>query len=319
MNSELAISIVSWNTREMLRVCLHSLRRYCRQGHTRVIVIDNASKDGTPDMIRNEFPEVQLIESGGNLGFGKAHNLVRQHSNEPHILFLNPDTEFLEPSHEAMLQAMRDDPSIGAASCTLIDPDGTVNPLGIQWFPSPWTELIAQLFISRTSQRLLARVLPTHDAERDGAVKKLYGGCLMLRREVLDRVGWFDERFFMYGEDVDLSRRVYEGGYKLWHVASTRVIHLGGGASAKAPGRFAVLMQYESISKLMRKNYGALGRLVYVATAFTRALLRMTALSLVRAVRVVMRRDTTALQQSWGKQRSILRWSLGLERPSIPK
>ena len=146
---QLIISIVSWNTRDLLRECLFSLNKYIRPGHTRVVVIDNASSDGSPEMVRREFPGVQVIESGGNLGFGRAHNLIARESREPFILFLNPDTVFVENAHEKMLEVMESNAEIGAASCMLVDSDGTINPLGIQWYPSPMTELFTQLFFSR--------------------------------------------------------------------------------------------------------------------------------------------------------------------------
>lgn len=317
-SAQLVISIVSWNTQELLRKCLVSLRRFVRTGHTRVVVIDNKSKDGTPEMIRAEFPEVTLIESGGNLGFGRGHNLLARHSSEPFVLFLNPDTEFIEPAHERMIEVFLKNPRVAAVGSRMVDPDGTVNPLGIQWFPSPWTELVNNLFVSFSTQSFARAILPWQDPNSPGLVKKLYGGCLMVRRAVLDELGWFDDRFFMYGEDVDLSKRIYESGHELYYMATTSVIHLGGGASAKAPGRFAVLMQCESLSKFMQKYYGSAGRFLYVCGIFFRAILRLSVLSLLRMGRLVLRGRSDSMQASWGKHVAMLQWSLGLARPSIP-
>jgi GT2 family glycosyltransferase len=317
---KMVISIVSWNTKELLRTCLASLRQHCRPGHTRVVVIDNASSDGTPDMVRAEFPEVTLVESGGNLGFGKAHNLVAQYSTEPYVLFLNPDTEFVEPAHERMLSICEHNPNVALVGCKMTNLDGSVQPLGVQTPTSPWSEFLSGILSSERTQPLARRLLPYHDPAQDGFVRKLYGGCLLARREVLDQVGWFDERFFMYGEDVDLSRRIESAGYALYYVASTRIIHLCGGASAKAPGRFAILMQCESIAKLMEKYYGRFGRSRYVAALFTRASTRLTILALARLGSPLFgapRRE--ALVGAWRKNLAILRWTFRLDRPAIPQ
>lgn len=316
---QLVISIVSWNTRDLLQRCLASLQPYCRPGHTRIVVIDNASSDGTPDMIRREFPEVTLIESGGNLGFGKAHNLVAKHSTEPFVLFLNPDTEFVENAHERMLDVFTAHPEVGLVGCRMTNLDGSIQPLGWQWHTTPWTELLSGLLVSRSSTRLAQRLLPYHDPLQNGFVKKLYGGCLMARRELLDKVGWFDERFFMYGEDVDLSRRMEAAGARLYYLSSTRVIHLCGGASAKAPGRFATLMQCESIAKLMEKYYGRTGRMLYTLAIQLRALFRLGIVGGARLLLGLLGRQRRALKDSWTKHVAMLKWSLGLDRPMIPR
>jgi GT2 family glycosyltransferase len=317
---ELVISIVSWNTRDLLRTCLLSLRQHCRANHTRVVVVDNASSDGTPEMVLHEFPEVTLIESGANLGFGKAHNLVAENSTEPFILFLNPDTEFVENAHEKMLRVFKQHRDVGVVGCRMTNLDGSVQPMGFQWHTSPWTELVAGLLVWNSSMSIVRRLLPVHDPLTDGYVRKVYGGCLMVRRKVLDQVGCFDERFFMYGEDVDLSRRVDQGGWSLYYLSSARVIHLCGGASAKAPGRFATLMQCESISKLMEKYHGRLGRHFYVSVILLRAVLRMVLIGIARLFALLIgRKRTESLTNSWLKHKAMLQWSLGLERPEIPR
>jgi GT2 family glycosyltransferase len=317
---ELVISIVSWNTRDLLRRCLASLEKHCRSGQTRVIVVDNASSDGTPEMVRREFPSVNLIESGGNLGFGKAHNLIAAHSTEPFVLFLNPDTEFVENAHEQMLKVFHQHPEVGLAGCRMTNLDGSVQPLGWQWHTSPWTEFLSGLLVSRSSMRLARRLLPYHDPLKDGFVRKLYGGCLMSRRSVLDQVGWFDERFFMYGEDVDLSRRIEAAGARSYYLSSTSVIHLCGGASAKAPGRFVTLMQCESIAKLMEKYYGRPGRVLYVMAIQSRAIFRLAVVGAARLVLSILGRNgQSAVNDSWVKHLTMLKWIFGLDRPLIPQ
>jgi GT2 family glycosyltransferase len=316
---ELLISIVSWNTRDLLRRCLASLEIHCRPDHARIVVIDNASSDGSPEMVLQEFPFATLIESGGNLGFGKAHNLIGKNYTEPFVLFLNPDTEFVEAAHERMLEVLKERADVGLVGCRMINLDGSVQPLGWQWHTSPWTELVSGLFISQWSTRFWQRLLPYHDPTKDGFVRKLYGGCLMGRRELLDRIGWFDERFFMYAEDVDLSRRVESVGSRLYYLSSAKLIHLCGSASAKAPGQFAALMQCESIAKLMEKYYGPVGSWSYILLIRIRALSRLAMVGFMRIVlRAIGRRFSKALEDSHLKQIILLRWSFGLEHPNIP-
>jgi GT2 family glycosyltransferase len=317
---ELVISIVSWNTADLLRKCLASLRTHVNPATTRVVVIDNASKDGTPDMVRREFPEVQLIESGGNLGFGRAHNLIARATTEPFVLFLNPDTEFVEPAHERMLELMQRQPEIGLVGCRMENLDGSVQPLGFQWHNTPGRELLTNVLGAVLPAAVLNRLFPSHDPLSDGRVRKLYGGALLARREVLDRVGWFDDRFFMYGEDVDLSRRVDHGGYQSYYLSSARIIHLCGGASVRAPGRFSTLMQCESIAKLMEKYHGRIGRGTYVLAIFLRALLRLGVVGAARCVAALFRRPPSQrLAHAWSRHQAMLNWSLGRARAGIPQ
>jgi GT2 family glycosyltransferase len=271
-------------------------------------------------MVRREFPTVTLIESGGNLGFGRAHNLLARYSAEPFVLFLNPDTEFIEDAHEQMLEVFKRFPRVGVVGCRMTNLDGSLQPLGLQLHTSPWSEFVSGLLVSSMTMPLARRILPYHDPLVDGYVRKLYGGCLMVRRTVLDQVGWFDERFFMYGEDVDLSRRIEMAGRQLYYLSSTRIIHLCGGATAKAPGSFSILMQCESISKLMGKYYGRLGQRFYAFSIFIKAICRLTLIGLAwfpsRFSNLSIKRRFIA---SRSKQITLLRWSLGFSKPAIPK
>lgn len=317
---EIVISIVSWNTADLLRRCLLSLRQHVNPANARVVVIDNASRDGTPAMVRAEFPEVTLVESGGNLGFGRAHNLIAQIGAEPFVLFLNPDAEFPENAHEKMVQFMKAHPDIGLMGCRMVDLDGTTQHLGFQWRSTPWTELTTNLLAAVAPVSVMRRFLPWHDPNRDGYVRKLYGGCLLARRDVLNEVGWFDDRFFMYGEDVDLSRRVEASGRRLYYLASTRVIHVCGGASAKAPGRFSTLMQCESISKLMAKYYHGWGALIHRLAIMARALVVVLAVAIPFGVTRWRNSPVRSRWENpWRKHWAMLKWSLGLERAEIPR
>ena len=316
---DLSIIIVNWNTRELLEKCLGSVA--ARQGRLAVqtIVVDNNSADGSREMVARQFPEVRLINSGGNIGFGRGCNLGVQQAAAPLVLFLNPDTEIRGDALEKMAGFMEANPSVGALNCKIREPSGSAFGPGLQWFPSPFTELARLFLVSRETQGRLSGLLPYHDPEVSGFVKKLFGGCLLVRESVLARVGTFDERFFMYCEDVDLSRRITAAGWKLYYLSEAEIIHLGGGASSRAPGRFSVLMMCESFSKLMRKYHGRAGSLGYRAVAFLGAQFRLAVLLAMRALMpLASAEDKAEIASSLRKYFTIIQWSVGLQKPVIP-
>lgn len=318
---KLSISIVSWNTCELLRDCLGSLLQYCDVTTTEIFVVDNASSDDTTAMLRTEFPQIRLIESGGNLGFGKGHNLVASYSRAPLMLFLNPDCRFVEDSITPLVQVFDRHADVGLVGCRIINREGATQSLGFQCHTSPWSEVVTTALASRWTLGLARRVLPFHDPFEDGYVRKLYGGCLAARRTALDSIGWFDQRFFMYAEDVDLSRRAEAAGWRLYYVSGTKVMHHCGGASAKAPGRFSVLMQCESLAQLMDKHYGRHGRILYRLVVLGRAVSRLliSGAAVMLLAIVGRRKGNQGAAESWKKNLAILKWGLGLERPAIPK
>jgi GT2 family glycosyltransferase len=161
---------------------------------------------------------------------------------------------------------------------------GEVQEQGLQNFPTPWTEFLRMLCVSAAAPRRLRRVLPYLDPDRSGYARKLYGGCLLARRSALDRAGWFDERYFMYAEDVDLCRTLQEGGGKLYYLSEAEIIHAAGGASRKASPAFPILMKHESIRTLMRKYYGLRGALGYTLGVFVAAQARLGLLALLRVL-----------------------------------
>jgi GT2 family glycosyltransferase len=264
------------------------------------------------------FPEVNLINSGGNLGFARANNLAIPKCDTPFILFLNPDTLIIDDSLQVMIEFMKDNAQIGAVGCKMKDADGLVQPLGLQWFPSPLTELLGLLFISTGSRKLIKKYLPLKDPEMSGPVSKLYGGCLMVRREVLNRVGYFDERFFMYGEDVDLCRRIHEDGWKLYYLSEAEIIHLCGGASGKTISQFSTLMKCESISKLMGKYYGKKGLILYKLAIFSGSQIRLLILRFLKLLlSVTSSQSRLNYDESLNKYKAMVKWSLNLQKPVV--
>jgi GT2 family glycosyltransferase len=197
--------------------------------------------------------------------------------------------------------------------------DGGAHTLGLQWFPSPFTELLQMLLFSDKMIQRLKRYLPYKNPNESGYVSKLYGTCLMVRREVLEQIGYFDERFFMYGEDVDLCRRITDAGWKLYYMSEVKIAHLVAGASGNSTNQFSTLMKCESISKLMEKYYGKVGKLSYriaIAIGSQVRLILLCALKTLAFLRIVPAQKIT-FESSFRKYVAMMKWSLGLERPVI--
>jgi hypothetical protein len=315
---DLSIIIVNWNTREFLRTCLRSIRQGASGLSVQTIVVDNASRDASDKMVIEEFPEVMIIQSGGNLGFARANNLALPHVQSSFVLFLNPDTEIQGHALSLMLDQMKRAPSVGALGCRIRNLNGTIQELGLQWFPSPLTELVRFLAISERTYSRFRGLIPYHSPALSGEVTKLFGACLLVRRTVLEQVGSFDERFFMYCEDVDLCHRISRAGWKLFYLSEAEILHVGGAAGSAAFSSFSVLMMCESLSKFMRKYYGRFGSASYRFIALGGAQFRLLAVFLAALVNFTgMPGTDTKTRVSLRKYLSVSKWALGLERPLI--
>jgi hypothetical protein len=226
-----------------------------------------------------------------------------------------------------MVDFMKSHPSVGAMSCKLtygpgqtgtIGTDGGAHTLGLQWFPSPFTELLQILFLSDEMIQKLKKYLPYKDPNESGYVSKLYGTCLMVRKEVLEQVGYFDERFFMYVEDVDLCRRIVEVGWKLYYLSEAEIVHLVGGAGENTTSQFSTLMKCESISKFIGKYYGKKGRILYGMGIFCGASFRLLVLGLLRIVSLMSSdKYVKDYRQSVQKYVAMLEWTLNLRKPVV--
>jgi GT2 family glycosyltransferase len=316
----LTVLIVNWNARDMLRDCLNSLATCPASGGMKTIVVDNDSRDGSLAMVRSEFPEVVAMNSGGNLGFSRANNLGLRHADTPLVLFLNPDTLVRPETLNRMIAVFSQHPEVGAVGARMIHRDGRTQNLNVQWFPTPLTEFIGMLLVSDEIPARIRRLLPHHDAHRTGYVRNLCGGCLMVRKTVLDSVGSFDERFFMYGEDVDLCERIVRGGWRILYLAEAEIVHLVGGATGRNVSgvRFSTLMKCDSRWKLIRKRQGLVGAVLYRLSAFAGACIRLAALAVFVALPRPLRPcQSLDRRMSVLKYRLIVGWCLGLSRPAI--
>jgi N-acetylglucosaminyl-diphospho-decaprenol L-rhamnosyltransferase len=234
--TRLAIVIVSFNARDDLAASLASLRDAPPRGSHRIVVVDNASTDGAPDLVRARFPDVTVIAAGGNLGFAKANNIGIGATHSEYVLLLNPDTLVPSGAIDALVARLDADPSIAAIGPRLVDGEGRAE-LSFGDMYSPGSE----------ARRKLALLL---DARRLGLVRRwiegatraprepdwLTGACLLVRRSAGDAAGWFDERYFLYAEDVDFCAALRAGGGRLVFTPEVEVVHLRGRSGASRPG-----------------------------------------------------------------------------------
>ncbi len=255
---ELSIVIVNWNVREELRNCLASIYRGLRRELPfEVIVVDNASKDGSVEMVRGEFPQVKLIENQTNLGFTKANNQGISQSQGRYVILLNPDTEVIGDALARMVDYMEAYPEMGLVGPQLLASDGSVQS-SRRRFPSLATAFLESTILQRwfPSNRVTRRyyVLDRSDEELQ-AVDWVTGACLMVRRKTVDEVGLLDEDFFMYSEELDWCYRIKRAGWQVVYFPEAKIIHHGGKSSEQELPARHIHFQESKIT-FFRKHHG---------------------------------------------------------------
>ena len=226
---DLSIAIISYNTRDLLLACLQSVRDRTPDVDYEVIVVDNASRDGSVEAVRGRFPQVTVIANTENDGFAKACNQAAAVSSGRYLLLLNSDTVMQRGTLRTMVTCLDQHLDIGAVSCLQRDEQGHVLQ---SCFPFP--SIRDHVRYAETLPTVVRRTVGTMsqmDCTQSQDVEWANGACLMVRKAVFDRLGGLDERFFMYFEDVDLCRRVQQLGYRVRHVAEGEVVHLLGRSS----------------------------------------------------------------------------------------
>jgi GT2 family glycosyltransferase len=229
-------AVVSWNTRELLERCLRSLEPEARSGRLEAWVVDNGSSDGSAGAARSLAPWAQVLEPGSNLGFGPAVNLVAARTESEWLLVANADVA-LEPGALDKLLAAGADPRIGCVAPRLLAPDGTTEH-SVHPFPTLRFTTAFNLGLHRLSARGADRLcLEGHwDPERRRAVPWAIGACLLLRRRAFEQAGGFDERQWLFAEDLELGWRLRDRGWVTWYEPAARVRHASGAATASAFG-----------------------------------------------------------------------------------
>ncbi|MGC4100897.1 glycosyltransferase [Ferruginibacter sp.] len=253
----LSVIIVNYNVKYFLEQCLYSVLKAVKHINAEIIVVDNNSTDNSKDLLPSKFPSVNFIWNSVNVGFAKANNQAVAIAKGDHILFLNPDTIVPEDCFESCLQFFQQHPEAGALGIRMIDGTGKFLKESKRAFPSPLTSLyklsgLTRLFPhSKTFARYHLGHLPEHE---DHEVDVLAGAFMMIPAAVLQQTGSFDETFFMYGEDVDLSYRIQKAGYRNFYFAQSTIIHFKGESTKKGSLNY-VRIFYSAMSLFVKKHY----------------------------------------------------------------
>lgn len=310
------IVIVSYNTHDLLEQCLRSIAAHAGDVGVRTVVVDNASSDGSGDMVRRRFPEVALVENRRNVGFATANNQGMAGSKGRYILLLNPDTIVLPGAIAATVAAMDRRREAGIATCKVLNEDRSFQACYGDEFPSVGTIVtggsslkaaVSSLFLGRSY-----RASSGFDAEEIGTeheVAWVMGAFMMIRREVHDAIGGLDEKLFMYGEETDYCYRAANAGWQMWYLPSGSIVHLGGQSTRKIDHAKVIDYLLTTSFYFYEKHHGRLYTLVCYLMAFVVSAAKLAmygALALLPAAdfKRVRRREKVA--QMW----YTLRWCL---------
>jgi GT2 family glycosyltransferase len=253
----LSIIIVNYNTEEMLKGCLESIYAGSNGTPLDVWVVDNNSRDHSVAMVKSLFPRVRMIENQSNIGFSKANNMVVSQSRSDYLLLLNPDTLILGNAIERMVKFMREHPEVGIAGCKVLNRDGTLQLACRRSIPTPEVAFYRLTGLSRLfpKSRVLAKYNMTYESpDQTHEVDAVSGAFLMIRREVVETIGPLDERFFMYGEELDWCLRTKRAGWAVMYHPGAQIIHYKG-ESTKYNSRKAAIEFYRAMYLFHKKHF----------------------------------------------------------------
>lgn len=258
---DVSVVIPSYNTRELMEQALRTVQGASGELQVEVFVVDNASHDGSPDMVRTRFPDAQLICNDSNLGFAAANNQVFRQVRGRYVLLLNSDTIVRPDTLRVLVEFLDAHPEAGAAGCRILNPDGSLQLESRRGFPTPMVAFYKLSGLSRLfpgSRRFGRYNLTYLDPDAVSEVDALSGSCMMVRRQVLDEVGLLDEAYFMYGEDLDWCYRMRGAGWRIYYVPHTEIIHFRGESGRPDPLRIQFRKSRAMaifVQKHMRERY----------------------------------------------------------------
>lgn len=260
----LAIIIVSFNGKDLLRACLASLERYpLGLGQSEIHVVDNASRDGAADMVRREFPDVVLHPLSENVGFSAGNNIALRAAASPYVLLLNPDTEVHAGTLDHMVVGMMREPSIGLSGCRLVRPDGSFDHAAKRSFPTLTAALAHFVGIGRRSsagERLAQYRSPGVDENGVGRVDAINGAFMLARSDAIRDVGLLDDGYWMYGEDLDWCYRFQQRGWTVLYDGRVEALHVKGASAGKYRRFRQNYAFHQAMGRFYRKHYAGTHR-----------------------------------------------------------
>lgn len=234
---KLSIVILNRNTKELLSQCLRSLGKVKKEVGSEIIVVDNGSTDGSTELVKEQFGNVKLIESSSNLGFAKGNNLAKTIVRGEYILFLNSDTVVYKNTLTSTIKYLDENIDTGALTCKIVLQDGKLDKDARRSFINPWNSLI-HLYLKLDRLFPTSRLFGTYwygyvPENTTHEVDVIQGAYFLTRRKVLDEVGWFDEDYFLDGEDIDLCWRIKKAGWKIIYYPESKILHIKGATKGK--------------------------------------------------------------------------------------
>lgn len=310
---DLSIICVNWNSVPYLRECLASVYEHTHGLTFEVIVVDNASPSRDVGTLREQFPEITIIESGENLGFSRANNLGFRNSCGRCVLFLNPDTRLITPAINTMIEHLLSLPDAGIVGAKLLNSDLSVQTESIQRFPSILNQLFDVEYLRlKWPGCPLWKIAPLF-VEPSGPTKVdvIPGACELLKREVFEAAGMYSEDYFMYAEDIDLNYKIAALGLSRYYVGKAVIIHHGGKSSTQHKvNHWATKMKFRAMVTLSRKWRGRVYSAAYRMAMAVAAAGRLVILTLVLPFARSQRREK--VRGASAKWRTVFKCAVGL-------
>ena len=299
MQPELSIIILNWNTRDLLSRCLDAVTQHVGDICHEIIVVDNASTDGSQALLAARYPNVRLVQNTDNVGFAKANNRGMRESNGRTVLLLNSDAFVTVGALQAMLQVMASQPRAGIVGAHLLNADGSFQASHTA-FPNLLQEF---MILSGTGRALRGPYYPSRgpdEGKGPQVVDYVEGAALLVRREAFEQAGGLDEGFFMYAEEVDWCYAMKRAGWQVWYAPDAKITHLGGGSSKnRKTAREADL--YRSRVRFFRKHRGPLPTIALKSLIYLSVIVKQMVFSLLRFTTGGRRgRSVATLQQLKG-------------------
>ena len=256
---KLSIVILCWNDLKVITNCLRSIYSGTHSTEFEIIVSDNGSTDGSIEFLRENFPQIRVIENGANLRFSKGNNVGIRASHGEYVLILNPDTIIHEGSLDRWMEFADRHPEAGGFGCRVLNADGSYQGCA-RPFPSVWREWVAALYLrplGHLSDVFISDKYVRWKGDTERQIDWQAGCCLLVRTELLRRLGGFDEQFYYYYEDLDLCHRIRDAGYLIIYTPEVTITHLGGQSTTK---RFPIAFELDKYRNRYRYFYKYFGR-----------------------------------------------------------
>lgn len=282
---KVSVILVSYNTCRMTLAAIDALYRSVRdlEFPFEIIMVDNAGTDGTVEAVAKEFPDVRIIPSDVNLGFGRGNNRGADIARGEILFLLNTDTEIRDGAVEALYNYVVSDSRMGGAGAYLENPDGTMQP-AILRFPTVWRIFCVFFWLDRIPHQFFSGVIDLGaDPDREQKIEVSHGAAMMVRRDLFERIGGFDPDFFMYFEECDLCRRMADEGYRIGYLPDARVMHYAGGSSRSRPWWYFRALR-DSRTVYARKHMNPLQRGMVFCIVHSGYLMRILLFSVIGLV-----------------------------------